>query len=453
MQQSISRRQFLVSGVLAAGAAGLVGCATPRPVVRAVPRRVSPNEKLNIGIIGCGGKGASDAAGVASENIVALCDADETALNRAAKKYPGAKLYRDYRKMLDEEKSLDAVTISTPDHHHAPAAMRAITRGLHVYVQKPLTHNIWEARQLTEAARRHRVASQMGNQGTSSEEIRRLVEMIQSGAIGAVREVHIWTNRPIWPQGKDRPPGGDPVPSHLDWDLWLGPAPWRPYKEKYPEVEPKGRRPFVYHPFCWRGWYDFGTGALGDMGCHFINAPMWALRLGPPRSVEVVDCAELKTESFPAWSIIRWDFPARGNLPPVKLFWYDGGKRPPKPPEMEDRELADNGTLWIGDKGKIYAGRLLPESRMKEYVPPPPTLPRVPNGDHYKDWLIACKGGRPACSNFDFAGPLTELVLLGNIALRLRRRIEWDARRLRVPGCPEADALIRRTYRKGWELA
>jgi predicted dehydrogenase len=435
MQQLITRRQFLVSTALALG-----GCAT-------APRRVSPNDKLNIGVIGCGGKGSSDAAGVAGENIIALCDVDENCLKRAAKKYPGAKLFRDYRKMLDEVKTLDAVTISTADHHHAPATMRAITRGLHVYVQKPLTHNIWEARQLTEAARRHRVATQMGNQGTSGEEIRRLVEMIQAGAIGNVREVHIWTNRPIWPQGKDRPPGSDPVPAHLDWDTWLGPAPVRPFKAKYPDVNRD-----VYHPFCWRGWWDFGTGALSDIGCHTINAPMWALKLGAPLSADVVDAAEAKKESFPSWSIIRWDFPARGALPPVKLFWYDGGKLPPKPAEMEDRTLADNGAFYIGDKGKIYAGRLLPESRMKEFTPPPATLPRIPDSDHYKDWLIACRGGRPACSSFDFAGPLTETVLLGNVALRLGRKIEWDARRLRVPGCPEADQHIRRPYRKGWEL-
>jgi len=443
----LTRRQFLIHATLAATVTTLGGCVSSQTTVRAVPRRVSPNEKLNIGIIGCGGKGWSDREGVCGENIVALCDVDEIALQRAAKKHPGAKLYRDYRRMLDEMKELDAVTISTPDHHHAPAAMRAIRRGLHVYVQKPLTHNIWEARQLTEAARRHKVATQMGNQGTSGEEIRRVCEMIWAGAIGPVREVHVWTDRPIWPQGKDRPPGEDPVPKHLDWDLWIGPAPMRPFKDKYPDVDRH-----VYHPFCWRGWWDFGTGALGDIGCHTINAPMWALKLGPPSSVEVVDTAEVKKESFPLWSIIRWDFPARGELPPVKLFWYDGGKLPPKPPEMEDRKLADNGIIYIGEKGKIYAGRLLPESRMKEFTPPPPTIPRVPGGNHYEDWIIACKGGRPACSNFDFAGPLTETVLLGNIALRLGRKIYWDSRRLRAIGCPEADAHIRRAYRKGWEL-
>ena len=447
MTTKLNRRQFLATGALAGSALALSGCATPWSSVR-LPRRLSPNEKLNIGIIGCGGKGWSDMEGVSGENIVALCDVDENSLTRAAKKHPNAKLYRDYRKMLDEVATLDAVTVSTPDHHHYPAAMRAIQRGLHVYVQKPLTFNIWEARQLTEAARRHHVATQMGNQGTSSDSIRQLCELIWSGAIGQVREVHIWTDRPIWPQGKDRPAGSDPVPDALNWDLWLGGAPVRPFKDKYPD-----ENRHVYHPFCWRGWWDFGTGALGDIGCHTLNHPMWALKLGAPESVEVVDVAERKPESFPKWSIIRWDFPQRGELSPLKLFWYDGGKRPAKPAEMERRELGDNGALYIGDKGKIYGGRLLPDSLMKGFQRPPPTLPRIPNENHYQDWLIACKGGRPACSNFDFAGPLTETVLLGNVALRLGKKIAWDAKHLRVPHCPEADQIIRREYRKGWAPA
>ena len=442
MRQAMSRRQFLAGGIAAAAAGGCV-----RPRTRPAPRRVSPNDKLNIGIIGCGGKGWVDMEGVSGENIVALCDVDENTLNHAAKKYPAARLYRDYRGMLDEMKSLDAVTISTPDHHHAPAAMRAIRRGLHVYVQKPLTHNIREARLLTEAARRHRVATQMGNQGTSGDEIRETCEMIRAGAIGDVREVHIWTDRPIWPQGRDRPAGEDPVPRFLDWDAWLGPAPARPYKLKYPDLDRE-----VYHPFCWRGWWDFGTGALGDIGCHVMNAPMWALDLGAPESAEVVETAEVKKESFPLWSVIRWDFPARGKLPPLKMFWYDGGKKPAKPPEMGTREWDEGGTLYYGDKGKILGKRLLPDSLMRDYARPAPTIPRIPGEDHYRDWLIACKGGRPACSNFDFAGPLTETVLLGNVALRLGRKVAWDPKRLRVPGCPEADAIIRREYRKGWEV-
>ncbi len=468
----ITRRHFIYSSALAAGALSINGCASPRG-----PRPISANDKLNIGIIGCGGKGWTDLTEVAAcgENIVALCDVDENTLNHAAKKFPGAKLYRDYRKMLDAEKSLDAFTISTPDHHHAPAAMRAITRGLHVYVQKPLTHNIWEARQLTLAAQRHRVATQMGNQGASGAWIREVCELIWSGAIGDVTEVHIWTDRPIWPQGKDRPAGDDPVPKTLDWDTWLGPAPVRPFKQKYPDVNRD-----VYHPFCWRGWWDFGTGALGDIACHAMNAPMWALNLGAPLSAEAVQTDEVKKESFPNWSIIRWDFPARhaasegariyapgqataaelraanvattSVLPPVKMFWYDGGKLPPLPPEMERRQWDDNGTLYVGTKGKMYKGRLLPDSLMTDFKRSASSIPRVPGENHYQQWIAACKGGRPGCSNFDFAGPLTETVLLGNVALRLGKKVAWDSKQLRAPGCPEADAVIHRQYRKGWEV-
>ncbi len=442
MNMNLNRRQFLVSGALATGALALGGCVTK------MPRKLATNEKLNIGIIGCGGKGWGDMEGVAAagENIVALCDADEIVLKRAAKKYPKAKVYRDYRKMLDEVRELDAVTVSTPDHHHFPAAMRAIERGLHTYVQKPLTHSIWEARQLTLAARKHRVATQMGNQGTSGEGIRQLVEMLGAGALGQVREVHIWTDRPIWPQGKERPAGADPIPKHLDWDLWLGPAPVRPYKSKYPDVDRH-----VYHPFCWRGWWDFGTGALGDIGCHAMNHPMWALKLGAPLSAEVIETSGMvKNDAYPSWSIIRWDFPARGDLAPLKLFWYDGGKLPEKRPEMGNRGYSDNGQLYVGDKGVFCSGRLWPDALKNSFKQPAPTLPRIEKENHYQDWLIACRGGRPACSNFDFAGPLTETVLLGNIALRLGRKLEWDAKNLRIPGCPEADPLIRRAYRKGW---
>lgn len=465
MNHPVSRRHFIFSGALAAGALSLGGCATVRG-----PRPVSANGKLDVGVIGCGGKGWTDLSEVAGcgENIVALCDVDENSLHHAAKKFPGAKLFRDYRKMLDEFQSLDAVTVSTPDHHHFPAAMRAMARGLHVYVQKPLTHTIWEARQMAIAAREHRVATQMGNQGTSGAWIRETCELIWSGAIGDVTEVHVWTDRPIWPQGKDRPAGEDPVPKNLDWDLWLGPAPVRPFKQRYADVNRD-----VYHPFCWRGWWDFGTGALGDIACHSMNAPMWALNLGAPLSAEVVQTDEVKKESFPNWSILRWDFPARpemsaasrifapgqakvhtngpGTLPAVKMFWYDGGKRPPIVPEMERREWDDNGTLYVGTKGKIYKGRLLPESLMKDFKRPDPTIARVPNENHYKEWVNACKGGQPGCSNFDFAGPLTETVLLGNVALRLGRKVTWDAKHLRVPDCPEAATQIRGEYRKGWE--
>ena len=441
MQPSLSRRQFIHTATLAAGAAALAGCATPPRG----PRRLPPGAKLKLGIIGCGGKGWSDLEGVAGEDIVALCDVDERALQHAAKRIPGARLFRDYRVMLNEVADLDGVTISIPDHQHAPAALRAMARGLHVYVQKPLTHTVREARLMTEAARRHGVATQMGNQGASSHATRELYEWMATDPIGPVRELHAWTDRPIWPQGKDRPAGTDPVPAHLDWDLWLGPAPERPYVRRYPDVDRD-----VYHPFCWRGWWDFGTGALGDIACHTLHAPAKALELGPPERVELVDRSDDKPESFPAWSIIRWDFPARGRHPALKLYWYDGGRKPPLPAEMARGEWDDNGVLFVGDTGKIYRNRLIPETRMKDLQRPTPTLPRVPNEDHYQDWLAACRGGPPACSNFDIAGPLTETVLLGNVALRLRRALTWDPRRLRVPGVPAADALLRGAYRTGW---
>lgn len=439
MNHRMTRRHFLLSTAWAAGAAALNGCAT----AAAGPRRIAPGEKVKIGIIGCGGKGWSDREGVSGENIVALCDVDEIALQRAAKLHPGARLFRDYRTMLADVAELDAVTVSIPDHQHAPAALRAMSRGLHVYVQKPLTHTVHEARLMAGMARRHGVATQMGNQGASENSVRELCELVAADAIGPVREVHAWTDRPIWPQGMDRPAAIDPVPANLAWDLWLGPAPVRPFVRRYPEIDRD-----VYHPFCWRGWHDFGTGALGDIACHTLHAPALALNLGPPESVEFVDAAEAKPESFPNWSILRWDFPARGKRPPVKLFWYDGGRKPPLPPEMEGGEWAEGGVLLVGDRGKIYRNRLIPESRMKDLRRPPPTLPRIANENHYQDWLTACRGGRPACSNFDIAGPLTETVLLGNIALRLRRKITWDPRRLRIPGLPEADALIRGTYTK-----
>ena len=262
-----------------------------------------------------------------------------------------------------------------------------------------------------------------------------------------VRYDYLWTHEAAAgrEQGKDRPAGEDPVPKHIDWDLWLGTAPARPYKQRYPDEDRD-----VYHPFCWRGWWDFGTGALGDIACHAMNAPMWALKLGAPDAVEVVETAEVKKESFPLWSVIRWDFPARGALPPVKMFWYDGGKLPPLPPEMERRQWDNSGLLYVGDKGKIYNGRLLPESRMKDFQRPAPSIPRIENENHYADWLAACRGQRVACSNFDFAGPLTEIALLGNLTLRLGRKIEWDAKHLRARGCPEAAEHIRRAYRAGW---
>ncbi|HEQ60129.1 MAG TPA: Gfo/Idh/MocA family oxidoreductase, partial [Firmicutes bacterium] len=405
--------------------------------------------KLNIACIGVGGQGASDVRGVRSENIVALCDVDEARAAHTFNSFPRVKKFRDYRRMLDKMgKHIDAVTISTPDHTHFPAASLAITMGKHVFVQKPLTHTVWEARQLRLAARQHRVATQMGIQGHAKEGARLLCEWVQAGALGPVHEVHIWTDRPIWPQGMERPTDTPPVPSTLDWDLWLGTAPARPYHPSY-------------LPFDWRGWWDFGTGSLGDMGCHLMDASFWALKLGSPISVEA-ETSPVNNESAPEWSIVTYQFPAREGMPPVKVVWYDGGKKPPRPEELEDdRELAENGQLLIGEKATLMDGsaycespRLIPEEKMKDFLPnrPPKTIPRVPESNHYQEWIRACKGEEPAGANFDYAGPLTEMVLLGNLAIRTGRKIEWDPISLTVTNDPEANQYIRQWYRKGWEI-
>ncbi|MEO5804720.1 MAG: Gfo/Idh/MocA family oxidoreductase [Verrucomicrobiota bacterium] len=459
---ALNRRRFIYYSAIAASAAAITGCAS------STPRRIkSANEKLNIGSIGVGGKGSSDLDGAAADNnIVALCDVDETTLSKAAQKYPGAKLYRDYRKMFDEQKDLEAVTVSTPDHQHFHASMMAIQRSKHVYCQKPLTHTIWEARELTKAARKYKVATQMGNQGHSHFGNRELCEMIWSGAIGAIREVHCWTNRPIWPQGMNRPSGQDPVPANLDWDLWIGPAPMRPFVKTWPENDQlqykRANRP-VYHPFAWRGWWDFGCGALGDMGCHVLDGPNWALSLEDPTSVGIVESSPLFKESAPEWAILRYEFPQRrlkGNdslAPALTLMWYDGGKQPKRPDEMS-KDLPESGSLFIGSKGKIVADTygmnlsLLPESKMKDYVKPPPTIPRIPDNNPYFDWIRACKGGPAACSNFDVAGPFSEMVLLGNLTLRAGKTIEWDGKNMRAKNLPEADQFIRTPYRQGWTV-
>ena len=444
--RALNRRQFIYTTALAAGSLAVSSHAVPGA------SRKSTNEKLDVGIIGYGGKGVVDAASFAGENIVALCEVDADALARAAVKWPKARRYRDYRVMLEKEKTMNAVTVTTPDHHHATATMLAIKSGKHVYCQKPLTHTISEARALTLAARQHKVATQMGNQGHSGEGIRLLCELIWSGAIGPVREVHCWTVSPAWPQGLDRPANSDVIPTNLDWDLWVGPAPKRPFVNQWP------RGGNVYHPFVWRGWWDFGGGALGDMGCHVMDPANWALKLGAPESVELIDSALLHSEMAPLWSIIRYQFPARGEMPACSLTWYDGGKLPVKPREMESEKFEEHGTLFIGDKGKITCGvhgersRLLPESTMVDYKRPKPTIARVPGEDHYHDFIRACKGGPPACSNFDVSGPFAETVLLGNLTLRAARRIEWDSAKMRAKNCPEADQYIHAHYRKGWKV-
>ena len=438
----ISRRSFV------AGAASAIAGFTivPRYVLGGAGFK-PPSEKLNIAAVGIGGMGKNNVEACKGENIVALCDVDWNFAGQTFQDYPNAAKYKDFRKMLEKQKDIDAVIVATPDHTHATIALMAIKMGKHVYVQKPLTWSIDEARRLTEAAREAKIATQMGNQGHSSEEIRVLCELIQAGAIGDIREVHAWTDRPLWAQGVGRPKNKPWPPFELDWNLWLGPAPKRPYNP-------------CYHPFAWRGWLDFGTGSLGDMGCHIMDHAFWALKLGHPASVEAyVSHRVVKNwekvenkETYPDASIVRYEFPARGDLPPVKLTWYDGGLKPPRPAELEkERNLPANGTIFIGDKGVIMDGRLIPESKMKELPRPPKTIPRIA-GTHEQNWIDACKGGPAACSNFEYSGPLTEVVLLGNIALRTASRLEWDGPNMKITNIPEANQLLARNYRPGWTL-
>jgi len=439
----LTRRHFIfTSAALASGLALPKSLAYGSQTASVKARGLSPREKLNIGMIGCGGKAEENLNGVGGENIVALCDVDEVRGAEAFKKYPRAKRYQDFRKMLEEEKSLDAVVVTTPDHIHAPAAVMAMKLGKHVYCEKPLTHSIHEARVMRETAARFKVATQMGNQGHSYESTRQVVELVQAGVLGPVREVHVWTDRPIWPQGMGRPSETPPAPATLNWDLWLGPAPARPYHPSY-------------LPFNWRGWWDFGTGALGDMACHNCDAAFWALQLGAPSEIEP-ESSGVNAETAPKWSILRYQFPARGDLPPVKLTWYDGGKLPSRD-LAHGLELPKNGTLMIGEKGTLFMRDwnannflLLPQEKFAGLKAPNPTLPRSPG--HYKEWIAACKSGRPAMSNFDYATVLTEAVLLGNVALRVGKKIEWDAKRAKARNCPEADQFIHPPYRRGWKL-
>jgi hypothetical protein len=497
-----TRRHFFF-GPLLAGAVPLAGFGTV-PSLKTLGYK-SPNEKLNIASIGAGGKAESDIAGCATENIVALCDVDEKQAAKTFTEYDKAAKYKDFRKMLDEQgNAIDAVIVTIPDFMHATAAMWAMERGKHVYVQKPLTRTVWEARQLMEAANKYKVASQMGNQGYSNEGTRQAAEMIWAGEIGNVTEVHAWTDRPIWPQGLSKIPAPEPVPSTLDWDLWLGIAEKRPYTSGG-EGYPTKFGGYFYEPFSWRGFYDFGCGALGDMACHILGAPNLALHLRAPLSVECIHKEGVSDFMFPTASVIRYDFPARGSMPPVKLFWYDGMKTTPKIPGVPEGELlgdlpyqpvphseedgsrrkrrpftgfigrvfnwetfdkirndsdaivpSPDGSVFIGDKGIITTGtygeqtRLIPVENMRDYKFPEPLLTRSPG--HYHDWIRACKGGDPTCSNFNVAVPFVEWMLLGVVATRVEGKLEWDAAKMRFTNNAEANKYLKPTFRKGWSL-
>jgi predicted dehydrogenase len=491
----------------------------------------SPNEKLNFAAIGSGGQGGANVRAAApTENIVALCDVDDRSAAETFKRFPDAPRYRDFRKMLDKEgKNIDAVIVATPDHMHATAAILCMERGKHVYVQKPLVRTVWEARQLRAAARKYQVATQMGNQGYSNEGTRQCAEIIWNGDIGKVTEVHAWSDRPMWPQGLTEIPKEDPIPSTLDWDLWLGISEKRPFTAGG-KTEPDRNGGFFYQPFNWRGFYDFGCGALGDMACHILGAPNMALHLSNRKlvSVECIKKEGVSPFMFPKASVICFEFAPYGNMPALKVFWYDGLKENPKitgvpegewigdPPSVQRaagqgagrgaaapagapagrgagstgtagaarfspyefrspgrvfdwdffqtlkesanqlRFPAPDGSLFIGDKCMLTTGtygemtRLIPVEKMETYQMPQPLLARSPG--HMRDFIRACKGGDPACSNFEVAAPFVEWMLLGVIALRYEGKLEYNPEKMSITNNTAANKLLKPVFRKGWEF-
>ena len=517
---AVTRRHFFY-GSLLAGALPAAGFGSTASLKAAGYK--SPNEKLNFAAIGSGGQGASNIrAASPTENIVALADVDDRRAAETFKAFPNAPTYRDFRKMLDKEsKNIDAVIVATPDHMHATAAMWCMERNKHVYVQKPLVRTIWEARQMREAAAKYRVATQMGNQGYSNEGTRQCAEIVWSGEIGNVTEVHAWSDRPLWPQGLTEIPKEEPVPSTLDWDLWLGVADKRPFTAGG-ATEPDRWGGYFYQPFNWRGFYDFGCGALGDMACHILGAPNMALHLSKRRIIGVEAIKKEGTSSFmfPKSTGIRYDFAAYGDMPALKVFWYDGLKESPKIPGVPEGEWVGdppsiarpagegpqagrrgqggpggpgggqqpvgfdfrspgrvfnwdqfqslrapgaelrfptpNGSVFVGDKGMLTTGtygevtRLLPVEKMQDFKMPAPLLTRSPG--HMRDFIRACKGGDPSCSNFDVAAPFVEWMLLGVIALRNEGKLEYDPDKMRITNNSEANKLLKPTFRKGWEF-
>ena len=432
-QSRLTRRSFLkVSGIGAAAVSSGVWSEL------AAAASNSPNEKLQIACVGTANRAAADIKGIQGEAIVALCDVDENYLNRAKERFPEARTYFDYREMIDKEADkIDAVMVATADHNHAPATIRAIRAGKHVYCEKPLTHTVQEARLVAQAAKKHGVATQMGTQIHAGENYRRVVEIIQAGAIGDVTEVHVWVGK-AW-GGGERPEGGQDPPPTLHWDLWLGPAPYRPYW------------PGRYHPAQWRRWWDFGQGTLGDMACHYVDLPFWALKLRHPVTVEA-EGPPVHPETCPLGLIVRYEFPERDGLPPVRLTWYDGNRIPRK---VAGQRVPGSGVMFVGSKGTMFANyssyRLFPSDQYADYQPPEPTIPR--SIGHHAEWIKACKDGSPTTCNFDYSGALTEAVLLGNVAYRVGQKLQWDAEKLCATNCPAADKYVRKEYRSGWEVA
>jgi len=450
--EALSRREFITRSAAASAALTVL----PSYVIGG-PGHIPPSDKLNIAASGIGGKGVYNLRNMVGQNIVALCDVDWDYAAPVFREYPGAVKYKDYRVMLEKQKDIDAVVIATPDHTHAIQAMACMELGKHVYVQKPLTHSVWESRQLTLAARKFGVATQMGNEGHSDDEVRKVAEILWNGVIGEVREAHAWTNRPIWPQGLERPSETVPVPDTLNWDLFLGPVPYRPYHP-------------AYTPWSWRAWWDFGTGALGDMGCHVLDVPFYALNLKYPVAVQASSTIS-NTESAPMASRVEFIFPARGKtgklkMPELKLTWHDGGLMPPRPDELPAGEMMgdwNGGNLFIGTKGILICNmygenyRLLPGSLGAEKVPV--MVERIPDhplggGRHEMDWVRACKedktSRKESCAHFDYAGPLSEMVLMGNLAIRLQglnRKLEWDGKKMEITNIrPDEKLSINKTH-------
>jgi predicted dehydrogenase len=441
MRRSLNRREAL----LRLGGAGLASLCLDRIHIPAWAS--SPNERLNIAVVGCGGQGAENLKHISGQNVIALCDVDDERGAEAFGQFPRAKRFRDYRKLFDAmHGQIDAVVVSIPDHMHAPVSLAAMELGKHVYCEKPLTWSIDEVRRMAKVASEKKLATQMGTQGMASDGSRAGIETIRSGVLGEITELHVWTDRPAgwWPQGVDRPTDRPTVRSGLDWNLWLGVAPARPYHP-------------AYCPFVWRGWKDFGTGAVGDMGIHNAAMPFAALDLGPPTAAEIVATSGLKTETFPAWSRLKLNFPARGGRGPITMYWYDGGQKP-SVDLVGGHKLADNGAIVVGTKGTLSSVEwtggdwaLLPEDRFRGFKPLQSSVPRAPEQSHHQEWLRACRGGPPAFCRFDgFAARLTETMLVANLSLRTGKNLHWDAETMAAAGCPEAAPFIKRDYRREW---
>ncbi len=450
-QLRLSRREFVK--VSAAAAWGLSAASYARVA--------GANTRLNVAFIGVEGIAASQHISILKDlgaGCPCYCDADSNRWGAGAEKYPEAKGYTDYRKMYDAHmRDIDAIMVGTPDHHHYPATIIAMMAGKHAYTQKPLTHTPWEARQLAIAQDRYKVATQMGNQGHASEEIRLTIDYIRSGAIGDLREAHVWTNRPIWRQGMAVPEGSEPIPSGLDWESWIGPAPMRPFRH-----EPSDGWGGLYHPFNWRGFWDFGCGALGDMACHEVDPIYWALTPGLPSAVELVEPEPIGgADMYRSQGVVKFEFPGAGQRPGFNLFWYEGGRRPARPEELEpETQLTEEGALYVGDKGKMLAmpralaaPRLLPQSRHDEFGVPAQTIER--SEGHHLEWCLACKGERPydhPKSNFGYAGPFSEAMLLGCIAQKVGGRLEYDSSQQRFTNNDEANKFVTKAYRDGWDF-